>query len=456
MRAIIASARLPHRLFLCLAPFLYAAYALITPPFQAFDENQHLYRAWQLASFQLIGEKRGAQAGGELPPGLARATQSEIGSLVPLGPRIAVVRPASAMFARKTPIGLHEQPGFLNFSGAVLYSPVGYGPQIVAVWLGRGLDLPVEWIIRLGRLLNAALAIALIALALRILPVGKKVMLTTALLPPAAAGAAAFGQDGLVIGCAFLLTAVGTKVAIERRWRSKDLAIAAAAGIAITVAKLVYLPLLAVAAFPLPGRAAPHRWLAPPLLLGLAAALSALMWVHMTQGLTVKFISNLPDLGSQLAWLGAHPGRFLGMVLRTYCRPDLSFATGLFSFGDSTVPYVISAAPFGMGALLLSMAFGEKEAGALTLAGRAWMLILVMAVGLLIATILFLSYSWPDSLFIQGIQSRYFVPVLPLALIALIRPHPEPAPRLLPILILLATASNAAALHGIFGTFYRL
>ncbi len=60
----------PDRLFVLIAPFLYAAYALLTPPFQSFDENQHLDRAWQISSLQFTGERRGAQSGGELPPGL--------------------------------------------------------------------------------------------------------------------------------------------------------------------------------------------------------------------------------------------------------------------------------------------------------------------------------------------------------------------------------------------------
>src|SRR4051794_23595305 len=83
----------PHRLFLLIAPLLYAAYALLTPPSQAFDENQPLYRAWQIGSFTLTAERRGVESGGELPPGLRDATLREIGSVTPQSDRRIVVRP---------------------------------------------------------------------------------------------------------------------------------------------------------------------------------------------------------------------------------------------------------------------------------------------------------------------------------------------------------------------------
>src|SRR5690348_14660006 len=116
------------RIFLFVAPLLFAAYALLTPPFQTFDENQHLYRAWQLSSLELTAERRGSKSGGELPPSLDKAALKEIGSTVPQGKRWAVVRPISEMFGLNTPIGKEEPRVFYNFFGAAVYSPAGYVP----------------------------------------------------------------------------------------------------------------------------------------------------------------------------------------------------------------------------------------------------------------------------------------------------------------------------------------
>src|SRR5262245_29628451 len=60
----------PARLYLMLAPLIYLIYALLAPPFQTPDEHQHLFRAWQVAHFQWIGERRENEAGGLLPAGL--------------------------------------------------------------------------------------------------------------------------------------------------------------------------------------------------------------------------------------------------------------------------------------------------------------------------------------------------------------------------------------------------
>jgi uncharacterized membrane protein len=77
-------------------------------------------------------------------------------------------------------------------------------------------------------------------------------MAIVALLPPTAAGAASFGQDGLVIGAAFLLTALGLRTAVEHRWTPRRILISAIAAIAVTLSKFVYLPLVAVPLLPKP------------------------------------------------------------------------------------------------------------------------------------------------------------------------------------------------------------
>jgi uncharacterized membrane protein len=103
-------------------------------------------------------------------------------------------------------------------------------------------------------LVNAGLAIGLIGLAIALLPFGRWIMATVALLPPAAAAASNFGQDGLLLGSTFLLTALGLRAIADRGWTWRHAALAAPAAIAATAIKFVYLPVAALSLLPWPGR----------------------------------------------------------------------------------------------------------------------------------------------------------------------------------------------------------
>jgi uncharacterized membrane protein len=444
----------PDQLFLLIAPLLYLAYALLTPPFQTFDENQHVYRAWQISSLELTAERRDTQAGGELPPGLAEATIKEIGSVVPQGERRIAVHSLSERFSINTPIGNDQPRIFYNFFGAVVYSPVGYMPQSLAVRVGEAVGLSVEWTVRLGRLFNCILCIALICWALRLIPFGRNVMLVIALLPPTAAGAASFGQDGLAIGAGFLLTALGLKVAAEERWSVRDRLTAGLAGIAVTLSKIVYLPLIAVAALPRPSGISFRRWLSVPLLISVTAALLLSAWVRLNSSSMVKFGPDLPSVSEQVSWVIAHPIQFGGLVAQTYLRLVPVLWAELYTFGDSTVPIVWTAAVAGTFAVILTMIQGETHADALTRARRAWMLLIVIAVAVLVATAMFVTYAHPDTVHIFGIQGRYLLPAFPLATIALMR-RGEGAPAfMMPIAFILVLLANVAVLRTIVLTFY--
>lgn len=448
---------LPARLFLFIAPVLYAAYALLVPPFQTFDENQHLYRAWQISSFTFTSQRRGFQSGGELPPGLRDASLREIGSIKPQQSRRVVIRPISKIFSWNTPVGDRQSPIFYDFFGAAVYSPVGYVPQVLAVKLGESAGLSVEWTLRLGRLLNVALCIGLIWRALTILPFGGGVMMTIALLPPAASGAASFGQDGLIIGCGFLLTALGLKTAVEGRWSARTTIIVTAVGVAATLAKLVYLPLVGVAALPKPSGTRPSRWFIPPLIAAAIGVIALAGWMAVNAHSIVPFLPGLPSISDQVEWILMHPFQFSLLVARTLAAFALIAWAKLYTFGDSTVPIVWTAAIAGTAAVLLAMLSGGGEAAALTCGRRLWMLVVFVAVAVLIATALFISFNPPETAgnggYILGLQARYLLPALPLAGIALMR-RQRTNGILVPFTLGLVLVSHVAVLNTIIRTFY--
>lgn len=451
---VTATARLldPRRLFLLLAPLVFATYALLIPPFQSFDENQHLYRAWQISNGEWRTERRGDQSGGELPPGLVEATIQEIGGITPHFQRTIRTKPLSQAFATATPFGTERPRQFTDFKGAAVYSPVGYLPQAATIAAGRQFGWSVEETLRAGRLVNAALAIGLIALAISLLPFGRWIMATVALSPPVAAAASNFGQDGMLLGTTFLLTALGLRAIAERGWTWRHAALAAPAAIAATAIKFVYLPLAALSLLPWPARNERLRRLLPPLGFTFLAAAALALWLSLNASSMASFKSDVPPLGDQIARMISDPLGYLRLVAQTYLVTWPHLTIGLYMFGDSTVLPNVPAWLAGVFALALAMGAGEEVPG-LSRRLRLWLLTVFAGVALATATALFLTYTPPGFSFIRGMQGRYFLPVLPLLAIALMRRGPAFNALLAGSLALLALG-HAFVLATFLATFY--
>jgi uncharacterized membrane protein len=450
--------RIPRHvaIYLCLALVLHPAYALITPPFQTPDEHFHLYRAYQLSRFEVIGERRGDQAGGLVPTAYVRAAGAELDLSRPhIFPRRVPERPLAAIFGRATEVGRDEPMVFTT--GAVLYTPAGYVPQVLAVWIGDAAGASVETIIRLGRLLNAALTIALIALALAMMPVGRLPMLVVALLPMTVATAAAFGQDGAVIGASCLLTALGVRASLRGAWRAREFAAAAAAGLIVSLAKYVYVPLLAVALWPIPRGVGWSRWSSRVVaLLAPTLALVAL-WLLAVRGLMVPAGPDLPSWSEQLHFMLAEPARSAAAVLRGWVGDRYRFEQIVGTFGWLNVgpsKYALVLVPLATLAALLA---GDDGARSLGWQRRAWYLVVAAGVALGMALILLLVYSPLGAREPQGLQGRYYLPLLPLALVALLPARRRLLPTAYRVDLLVAglmLAANVASLLTIARAFY--
>lgn len=414
---VLAPDALALRLFTWLAPALYLLFALVTPPFQTPDEQQHLFRAWQLSTGQLIGERQGEISGGYLPAGVARAAATELRTDLPHQKKFVSQSSWGERFSRATPIGAEEPPVFTNFVGSVSYSPVGYVPQVMAIWVGRVLDLPVEWIVRLGRVLNAGLTFVLLLCALRALPAGRNLLMFIALLPMTAACAGSFGQDGLVIGASVWLAALCLRAVLAGAWQRGDIGPATALTLVVTLAKFVYLPLAGLALL-LPGRGGRLRigW---PSVLAVALSVAALLlWMLPNGDLVVRAKPQLAVPSDQLAYMMHHPWAFPQALASTFDLHGLYLVLrSLVWFAWFNVGPVMPSLYLMLAALALVLWAGDGRARELRPLWRIWALLICAGIFLVIALSMYLAATPLGARHIYGVQGRYLLPfLLPLLL----------------------------------------
>jgi uncharacterized membrane protein len=438
-----------HKLFLVFAPLIYAAFALLTPPFQTPDEHQHLMRAWQLSELQLTGEQRGSSAGGVLPASLADAIEPELGTVAPHADRPLQVR--EFLSVRHTSVE-PEAKRYYSFTSTVFYSPLAYVPQVTAVWLGRAAHLSIEEIVFLGRLLNAAMAIMIFYFAIRIAPVAKSAILFTSMLPMTAALAASFGQDGFIISLSCLLIALSLKQLSVYKPAGTELSLSASAAIAITLSKYAYLPLAVIAAGPIDIRQSTKaQWAKLIALLLITCTLTA-VWLSITSESRVP-VNGLPSLGERLHLLAADPALFPKVMYKTYNEQTFLLLRTAFTFGWLNIGPVLPAAILSLIAAICILVSGDRNASNLTITTRAWFLLVAASIIFLVSFSLYIYWTPPASDLVVGLQGRYFIPLVPLLLIASLpnRGLTDAAKAFsLPLLLI----ANGLSLLAIVNTFY--
>lgn len=307
---------------------------------------------------------------------------------------------------------------------------------VLGVLIARLLNLGTIPLFYLGRLFNLAYYILLCWFAVRLTPVAKSAFRVVSLLPMSLHLAASYSYDTGSLGLVLLLTALLLKAIFDEGPLSRPMlaAIPVAAFLAIPC-KVVYLPVMVLVFF-IPDARFGSRRLALLYKGGcLVAAVAALVAIRLGSILSATQISGGEGGEKALAVRGDQTGRYYsigelvanpGMTVQLFV--DTFQAQGDFylasTWGGSLgwfQPQLVAPQVFGYcfyGILFASALRSPDDEGVagplLRAACLAVFAVVVLACLLALAT----SFTFDTEPFILGVQGRYFVPVLPLLLLA--------------------------------------
>ena len=406
---------------------------LLTPPFQAPDENWHFYRAYELSEGRLLSEVRAGVSGAELPASLEQLVETSVHS------KDKIVYPAEAtpLSATLSHLSLRlnaPERKFVEFPGSAYYSPLPYLPQVVGIAAGRLVGLGPLGLLFSARLVNCLAAMALLAVAVYATPFAEEIFLLAGLLPMAMYLDSSASPDAALVGCALAFTAVSLSASVRGDWKRWELVVGAGTAAVFCSVKPVYFPLVLAAAVPqlfLAGRALRA-------LLGQAAVVGAALgatlgWMAMTRGsMTLPLGGGHP--GEQLRLVLHHP-EALAHALGYSLRWQQSMSRYVEMVGDMgwlTLPIrpglIIFAPVLAMG---IFWTRGIPFGGAFGWQRRAWLAFLALSSALLVFVALYLLASSVGQAEIIGVQGRYFLPMVAMLLLATVRLKPlESAPML--------------------------
>jgi uncharacterized membrane protein len=464
---ILRSAARSSPPFVCLLIGLISVTLLtfLTPPFEVPDEPQHFFRSYQLSELGVWGISRNGVGGAVLPSSLPELVEHFLGTRAIFADRSLAPHPLMDTWRQfRRPLDPHRRE-FVDFSGAVFYSPLPYLPQALAIWLGRVLDAPPLALLYLGRLLNGIVAVVLVAWGLRVLPFGREAALVAALLPMAQFEYASVSPDAAVIASAFLSTAVALRASLRAQWLLSDIIVCGTSGAVFCSVKPVYVPLLLIGLGSLfrrsggaPARAS--RVLRVHLLTAGVAVAVTTLWLSSASS-TIVVYHDEANFWGQLGYILYNPATFIWTLFTTILlNVGFYFRTCVGMLGWFTLPLPSYAYQLAAGGFLLSpIAQRLQSPPVLGLGAAFWNLFLISSSIVLMETALYLYWNPRGASLIGGVQGRYFLPLLPLlgaTFCDLVRPKTSPKGSAIAYAILVLTiAINTALMHIVIANAYH-
>ena len=396
-----------ERAFAVLATAIGILFLAITPPLQVPDEWNHYVRAEAIGQGHLTPDMTWQGDCESFPIGIERfirATYRTSGKFT-----LHELRDAAAI-----PL---DGGGKSTLCFSAWYTPVPYVPQVIVVAASRALQVRPFVTFYAGRIVNLGFVILMIVASMRLAPGYRSVFAAVALLPMAMYQLASWSADAPTFAAAVLLTAVLLR-AVHRTSSMTKGEVIAIAGLAMVVAlcKPVYF-LIALLVLAIPRRrfrSAGQR-IAVIAAVVFAVALGVVTSSATAQRARYNARVGLPvDVREQARCVMANPLRFAEVAI-----DDLG--------ANGTVYLEELVGRFGMNDVKLPMAMVWPELFVLVVAGlmsarpasvAQRLLTIMIALSTMAGVLLsqYLLWSVICGHAIEGVQGRYFLPIVPLAL----------------------------------------
>lgn len=419
--------------FLIVGGIIGLGFVVVTPPFQGWDEREHFYRAYQISEANLKSDV-------VVAPNAANVPGSEAPGFGGSFPQ-TTVRGVDALHRNENKEGVYDYsligrlnqdaPDFdqqrqVRFDNTAIYSPAGYIPQALAIATANATGSSFIEAFYAARVLGLIFWLGLVYLAIRILPVGKKVLLVLALNPVSLFLAATLSPDAAAFGFISLIIALLLRATNDKKRMSIPIILGVGVLMVLTVLiKNVYLPI--VLSLMLVPRSVMGNWW--KIGIGFVAIMVALLWnmsiYSVTAGIPGYFgVTENIGAAGQVAHIANHPLHFIVVAMWNIFGTNSIIFNQTYAgiFDRNPVPdWVVLAWVI---TLVAVVNYKEKSVELMkrVIARRISCVLIaiwVLVTGLII-TSLYMGWSIIGDRDIIGVQGRYFIPISFLILMPLV------------------------------------
>jgi|ERR1039458_8526973 uncharacterized membrane protein len=425
-KLVIVLEKHPAYVFLGLALIFGFIFIFTLAPLSGTDEVTHFPRVYQITDGTLWERKLpNDQYGGYLPSNINRMINDyrNLSREPTSGQFLANTQKLNKEYGSIHNVGKQKAPAI--FTSTVFYPPWAYIPSVIGVLIAKLSHLPLIWYVYLGRICSLLAWIAITAIAIRLMPSGKWLLVTIALLPTSLTQAATISADGLVNGLSWLIIALTLAIIAKQvRLRWSILGVLTFLMVYLSIIKESYW-LIALFPFVVPISLFKTRlqgivWRSVSAI-GLAIAL---VWFTINSTKKVSNVVLTPTIGvnvntkAQMHYLGHH---LMAFTIRALWQPfTKSFDTIYLGIVGIYTNRLIYLSILIIGLLFFALYWGTRNTEwvpAFSRYRRRLALVaalIIVGTYLLIATSFYLTETSVGAAAINSIYGRYFLPLLPL------------------------------------------
>jgi uncharacterized membrane protein len=381
-------------------------YLVVTPPYQVPDEWNHYVRSEAIAEGHVVPDMTWQGDCASFPDGVerfVRAMYRTEGTFT-----LREMREAAAI--------RRDTGGISTLCFSSWYTPLPYAPQVIVAAISRALVIRPFVTFYAGRLFNLGFAILLLLAAMRAAPEHRDVIAAVVLLPMAMFQLASWSADVPTFAAAVLLTALLLRAARSQEMvTTREALILAAMALVVALCKPVYF-LIALLVFAVPRRRFRSRSQRVAVLSGVLLAVAIGVATAAATAGQARYNAriNLPiDARQQARCVASNPIRFAHVALddlRVNGTAYVEEMTGRLGMMNVKLP-----SPITWIEVLLLVVIGVACTPPVSAFQRLLAMFITVATigGVLLSQYLIWSVICGHA--IEGVQGRYFLPILPLA-----------------------------------------
>lgn len=301
------------------------------------------------------------------------------------------------------------------FTNMALYNFIVYTPQVTGVLIGKLLHLPYLIVMYLARLFNLMSFVFLMYQSIKRIPYLKKYLLFISLLPIIVQEAASFSSDALTISISFFLISYILYLKEKKELLTKkEYLILFISSIICSMSKIVYIPIILLA-YILPKdlfKSKKDKIIKISIMILICIIING-GWTLYASRYLVEYNAGV-DSKAQLKHILTHPIKYIYHVLRTMVIFGPGFVYQAYGRNLSLLDVDVGRY-YPIGAVLmtiyLSITNRFKEKKNSIIEGLMYLLVPLAIVGL-IFTSLYIQWTPVSKDIIDGVQGRYFIPLL--------------------------------------------
>ncbi len=396
-----------YKQFLILSIVIGLLYSIAIPLMNGTDDFAHYYRVVELSEGNIIGKKD---------------------TTIPADFRNLIASPINTSNIMdklfKTVDYSQRNEQYIN-SVPSSYSPVQYIPQLLAFWLARLLQLGPYMYGILAKFFNLIYFVACITFAIKLIPFKKQFLFVLLLSPAVLSLVGTMTCDSVIIGTSILFMSYIFNIKYNKiKITNKHLAILIFLGIIIALSKSIYVPICGILLLLIDKKTDKKNIIKIIIMISICAILSVGWFVISNSGRDI--ISDIDVLGkeqAQVNFVNNNILEYIAINVRLFVNDGYYYLSNLIGgaemcYSRARIPTLII---FMYLLLLIRSYLSDNKNLKLNILQKVFVFCIILFIVALSSyvmytqwTILYREVGGPE---IIGVQSRYFIEILPLIML---------------------------------------